>query len=268
MLGFLPISSSALSDIQEISPTVVTGVEANGAAGSVLVNAVSNVPSTGLVATSEVGVVAVDAKAVANTAGLEASTAVGTVDITAIAFVYPVGIEATSVVGTITAAAEANIYPTGLEATASVDANLVTTDAEANIYPAGIEASTAVGAVHIVGEANLTLDGLQGDLQLGEIVVKANALILAVGSQAVTSVGQVRMWSQIAPIVPLDPWTPLDGVLAAQSFNSQVTPNVPFADVWQLVDLVGDDGYTDPYTDEVIAGDAALGGFEDLSEVA
>jgi hypothetical protein len=95
MLGFSPLDATALAATGLLNVTVaVTGVEATGAVGTVVVVAKAVVPVVGVEATGQVGTVVVVAEANVLVTGVEAAGQVGTVTIIAEAVVPVVGVAA------------------------------------------------------------------------------------------------------------------------------------------------------------------------------
>ena len=120
MLGFNPISASAISDAQLDILISATGAPATGASGSVAIDAKANVPTTGLSSASAVGnvTVAVNINVVAT--GLEATSDLnGAVTVTGTANISPTGVSA-----------DALTPPGGSEFTADGNAQLSTTQAK------------------------------------------------------------------------------------------------------------------------------------------
>lgn len=270
MLGFSPISSAALSDLRDNKLQPVTGVSATSGVGSVTAVGVANIPETGLAATGQVGPVAVNGAVIFVPTGQEATGSVGSVTVAGLANVLPTSPALAASIGTVSVGIFVTAPVTGIGRAAEVG-SIPQVTGLANVVPTGVEDVGQVGSVSTIAEANLTLQGVVGTTTIddGAEALAAATAIPGTPVAFVGSVGQVRMYSQIPfPVPNLDPWTPLADDLADQSFNTQVTPDAPFADVWQLVDLTDDTDYTQTYTDEVIGDDVVAGTFEEITEVA
>ncbi len=174
MLGFFPLTGTAIADDGPVTAVGVSGVQGTASSGSVLVFtdqviAVSGVETTGAVA----GVTVIPGFGiVVPVTGVEATGGVDSVTvIPGFGPVVPVtGIEAAGAVGIPLVSGDANVSVTGLGATVSVGEVTQRTTA---VIPITFtpEAVTAVGSVSVTGTAVVNLTGVVGSGQAGSVVV-------------------------------------------------------------------------------------------------
>jgi hypothetical protein len=130
MLGFSPLASTPLASSAGGDVNVfVSGLEATGAVGSVVVQVDIPVPVT----------------------GLEATGAVGTVVVNTSSNIPVTGLEATGAVGTAAAAVSVNLLLNGVQALGEV-ADVSGVTGTANVFPEGVSAVGQTSAPTVWGK--------------------------------------------------------------------------------------------------------------------
>jgi hypothetical protein len=67
----------------------------------------------------------------------------------------------------------------------------------ANVFPTGVEATGAIGQVSFSLSIVVSVTGVSGTMQLGDVVATGGATALPTGVQATGLIGDVNVWGQI-----------------------------------------------------------------------
>lgn len=174
--------------------TSVTGVEGDGAAGSVATSASASAGVTGVAATGAAGSVFAVASTSIGVTGVSGSGAVGSVAPVAAASASVTGVGGTGAVGVVSALASAQAAPDGVSGTGAVGGVNATTALIA--APTGVYATSTVGDIGITVTSAIGVDGVVGSGTAGTV----NASVI--GSGAANPVGVVGT-GQIGVLSPL-----------------------------------------------------------------